>query len=137
MKRDRPDDSFRRVLATRAREMRREPSLAERKLWSYLRNDQFMNLRFRRQYRIGPYIADFFCPSLKLVVELDGDTHTEQERYDAERTAYLNENQIHVIRFTNFEVIGNIDAVLDALERCCASRLPPLPSPLPGYGERE
>ncbi len=137
MRRSRPDEPFRRILTTRARAMRRKPSLAERKLWSHLRNDQFMGLRFRRQYRIGQYIADFFCPAIKLVVELDGDRHSEQADYDAERTRFLNEIQIHVIRFTNFEVIENMDGVLIELEKCCASRLPPLPHPLPEYEQRE
>ena len=137
MKRARPNEPFRRILTHRAQRMRREPSLAERKLWSYLRNDQFMGLRFRRQFRIGVYVADFYCAKANLVIELDGDSHSDQVEYDEERTAYLNEYGIHVIRFTNFDVIENIDGVLDALERSCASRLPPLPNPLPEYGARE
>ena len=137
MKRERPAESFRRRLADRARDMRREPSLAERKLWLHLGNDQFMGLRFRRQFRIGPYIVDFYCASLELVIELDGDSHSDQEQYDRERTAYLNEYGVRVVRYRNFDVLGNAEGVLVDLRRCCASRLPPLPSPLPGYGERE
>jgi very-short-patch-repair endonuclease len=137
MKRERPSEPFRQTLTRRAQSMRREPSLAERKLWSYLRNDQFMGLRFRRQFRIGVYVADFYCAKVKLVVELDGDSHSDQVEYDNDRTDFLNGHGIHVIRFTNFDVIENIEGVLDALGGCCASRLPPLPSPLPEYGERE
>jgi very-short-patch-repair endonuclease len=81
--------------------------------------------------------VDFYCASLKLVIELDGDSHSDRERYDRERTAYLNDYGVRVVRYTNFDVLGNMDGLLADLRRCCASRLPPLPSPLPACGERE
>jgi very-short-patch-repair endonuclease len=74
---------------------------------------------------------------LKLVIELDGDSHSGQEEYDRKRTTYLNECGLHVVRAANFDVLGNVEGMLAELQQCCASRLPPLPSPLPACGERE
>ncbi len=104
---------------TRAIELRKEPTPAERKLWAVIRNDQ-LGVNFRRQHAIGKYIPDFVCIEKKLVIELDGSQHLEQEVYDEERTKYLNSLGCKVIRFWNNDVMKNIEgvvlAILHALE---------------------
>ena len=75
----------------RAREMRRDSTDAERRLWSYLRGRQLENFKFRRQHPIGPFIVDFCCIEVKLVVELDGSQHEVDQQYDARRTGVLEE----------------------------------------------
>ena len=120
---------FRDKLLDRARAMRKELTPAEKKLWSRLRGDQ-IGFRFRRQYRLGVYILDFFCPSTRLVVELDGDSHVEQRKYDETRTEYLASRRLQVIRFENSQVMTNVDEVVASIHRECVKNAPsPLPSP--------
>jgi very-short-patch-repair endonuclease len=95
-------------------ELRKEPTPAEAKLWSRLRDDQ-LGVTFRRQHAIGKYIPDFCSPKKKLVIELDGSQHMEQEEYDSERTIYLESQGYKVIRFWNNDVINNIDGVILAI----------------------
>jgi very-short-patch-repair endonuclease len=96
------------VLRDRARAMRRKMTQAEVKLWSRIRGDQIGGLRFRRQHAIGPFIADFFCPAKRLIIEVDGDSHFEPEQgqYDKHRTSYFAELGLHELRFTNPDVFG-------------------------------
>ena len=96
----------------RVGELRKELTPAENKLWAYLRPMREDGLRFRRQYAIGQYIADFCAPRNKLVVELDGSQHLAQEEYDEERTRYLEARGYRVIRFWNDEVMNNIEGVM-------------------------
>lgn len=111
-------------LQARAKELRRELTPAEKKLWARLRNGQINGAQFRRQHAVGTYIVDFFCAKAKLVIEVDGDTHAEQVEYDAKRTAWLNEQRHYrVLRFTNDEVYRQIEAVVEAIE--AAVREPP------------
>lgn len=111
-------------LQARAKELRRELTPAEKKLWARLRNGQINGAQFRRQHAVGTYIVDFFCAKAKLVIEVDGDTHAEQVDYDAKRTAWLNEQKHYrVLRFTNDEVYRQIEAVVEAIE--AAVREPP------------
>ena len=77
-----------------ARELRRRPTPAEELLWAGLRKRQAKGLKFRRQHPIGPYIVDFYCAALRLVVEIDGGYHRERGEEDAERSAYLRERGI-------------------------------------------
>ncbi len=104
---------------TRAIELRKELTPAERRLWSRIRNDQ-LGVNFRRQHAIGNYIPDFVCIEKKLVIELDGGQHLEQQEYDEERTGNLNLLGYKVIRFWNNDVMKNMDGViltlLNALE---------------------
>ena len=72
-----------------ARKLRQTSTIPEVKLWQYLRNRQFMGLKFRRQFPVGPYVVDFVCLSHKLVIELDGGQHAEQLDYDNQRTEYI------------------------------------------------
>ena len=95
-------------------QLRKESTPAERKLWSRIRNDQ-LGVTFRRQHAVGNYIPDFCCPEAKLIIELDGSQHLEQEEYDEERTEYLVSEGYRVIRFWNNDVIINIDGVILAI----------------------
>jgi very-short-patch-repair endonuclease len=103
-------------MQARARELRREMTPAERKLWSRIRFGQLDGAHFRRQHAVDRFIVDFFCARAKLVVEVDGDSHAIQVEYDAARTDWLNEQKHYrVLRFTNREVQHNIEAVLEAI----------------------
>ncbi len=105
------------VLRDRRRELRNNPTEAEKVLWSHLRKRRVNGLRFLRQYGVGPYILDFFCPKLRLAIELDGSGHAEAETrvYDEERTNYLRVEDIRVIRFWNDDVLKNIEGVLSKI----------------------
>ena len=98
----------------RAIQLRKESTPAEQKLWSRIRNDQ-LGVTFRRQHAIGAYIPDFCSPSAKLIIELDGSQHFEQENYDAERTSYLESQGYKVIRFWNNDVMKDIESVIRAI----------------------
>lgn len=80
-------------------------------LWSKLRNNQ-LGFKFKRQYSVGPYVLDFYCPLKKLVIEVDGSHHIENKEYDLERSNYLSIFGIKVIRFWNNEINTNIDGVI-------------------------
>jgi very-short-patch-repair endonuclease len=95
----------------RAGELRKEPSPAEGKLWAFLRTLREDGIRFRRQYAIGPYIADFCTPRLKLIIEVDGSQHIEQQEYDFSRTRFLETKGFRVIRFWNAEVMNQFEDV--------------------------
>lgn len=116
--------------------MRHDATQPERRLWNAIRADQLGGARFRRQVVIGRYIVDFECrrPTM-LIVEVDGDTHAERRDYDAARTTFLNSRGYRVIRFTNDDVMTNIDGVLLTVGRALLT--PPLPDLLPASGERE
>jgi very-short-patch-repair endonuclease len=113
------------VLVPRARAMRREMTSAERHLW--YRCLTGLPWKFRRQRPFGRFIVDFYCPSLKLVIEVDGDSHFDEaaEAYDRERTTYLNSLGLEVVRFTNLEVIRQTEAVSAKLHRICMQRETP------------
>jgi very-short-patch-repair endonuclease len=83
------------------RELRKNLTAAEATLWKFLQNRQLKGKKFRRQHGVGKYILDFYCPSLKLAIELDGDPHFSEEgiRHDEIRTAFLKTLNIRVIRF--------------------------------------
>jgi elongation factor P--(R)-beta-lysine ligase len=98
----------------RAGKLRKESTPAERKLWSRIRNDQ-LGVTFRRQHAVGNYIPDFCSPKAKLIIELDGSQHLEQEEYDEERTKYLESLGYKVIRFWNSDVTNNIDGIILAI----------------------
>jgi very-short-patch-repair endonuclease len=110
----------------RRRTLRRRSTPAEQALWNYLRARRFHDLKFRRQYSIGNYIVDFYCPEKRLVVEIDGEGHSteQQQAYDEARTAWLNTMYVKVIRFSNGEVIDNIAGVLIKLECITTSPSP-------------
>ena len=88
-------------LLERARANRKNPTSAEKVMWSLLRNRRFQGLKFVRQHPIGAYEIDFVCRSKKLVIELDGDRHYRGEKADAARTKILQRMGYHVVRFWN------------------------------------
>ena len=96
----------------RAAELRREPTPAETKLWARLRAHRLGGIGFRRQHAIGPFIVDYCAPRQKLIIELDGSQHLDQEEYDAERSAFLESMGYRVLRFWNSDVINNVEGVL-------------------------
>lgn len=106
-------------LKTFRKDLRNNGTPAEATLWLSLKNKQLDGRKFRRQFSVENYILDFYCPSEKLAVELDGaDHYTEAgSEYDEERTRFLNSKGIKVIRFENKEVFENIGGVLDEIKR--------------------
>ena len=100
---------------TRAKELRHDPTPAEIKLWARLRAHRMADVHFRNQHAIGNYIVDFCAPRKKLVIELDGSQHLQQEEYDIERTAFLKSKGYKVLRFWNMDVMNNIDSVLNVI----------------------
>ena len=100
----------------RAGELRKEPTPAEQKLWAYLRGNKLKGASFRRQHAIGNYIVDFCSIKSKLIIELDGSQHLEQEEYDLERSAFLESQGYKVIRFWNNDVMNEIDNVIRAID---------------------
>jgi very-short-patch-repair endonuclease len=97
--------------------LRKTETPMERKLWRYLRNKQLDGYRFRQQHGFGPYVLDFYCPALRLCIELDGEVHDDPQvkLKDEIRTEFLNENRICVIRFSNDEVEKDINSVLNKI----------------------
>jgi very-short-patch-repair endonuclease len=100
----------------RAGELRRNLTPAEQRLWAVLRNQQINGVRFRRQHAIGNFIVDFCAPHQKLIIELDGSQHLEQEHYDAERTAFLESQGYRVLRFWNMDVMKDLRGVITAIQ---------------------
>ena len=107
--------TYRRSLTTRARALRRDPTPAEKKLWYEFLRD--LPYRFTRQKPLGHYVADFYCSSRRLVIELDGDSHYTEaaQRYDERRTASLELQGLRVARFTNTEVLQDFESVCGAV----------------------
>lgn len=102
------------VLFEYARKLRLNETDAEKELWKYLCNKKINGLRFRRQHPILYFIADFFCPSAKLVIEVDGGVHNipAQFEYDKNRDNELAAYGLKILRFTNAEVMNDIDEVI-------------------------
>jgi very-short-patch-repair endonuclease len=111
---------------TNARNLRKNMTDVERLLWSKIRGRQLRGFRFRRQHPIGRYIVDFVCIELKLIVEMDGGQHGDQQQYDMNRTQWLQTKGYKVIRFWNNDVIDDLEGVMQAIY----NHLPPSqPSP--------
>jgi len=123
------------TLLSRARQMRSEPTDAERKLWEGLRRGSF-DVKFKRQHPVGGYIVDFYCPQRKLIIELDGGQHMESAEYDERRTVVLAKDGFRVLRFWNNDVLENIDGVLDIIMQALQRAPSPPPSPMDKW-ERE
>ncbi len=88
--------------------------MAEDVLWQYVRDRKLSGYKFYRQYSVGPYILDFYCPKIRLAIELDGKSHeqTETRIYDKERSRYLQSLDIHTIRFQNHEILSDLAGVV-------------------------
>jgi len=107
----------------RARDLRKPLTPAEQKLWPYLRDGRLGGYKFRRQHPIGSFIVDFCCVEAKLVVEIDGESHSDSQKHDRERTRLLTSQRYQVIRFWNTEVLSNLEGVLKTiLSKCEAER---------------
>jgi len=117
-------------LEGRRQNLRKQQTEAERIFWNIVRGRKFSNLKFRRQFSVGPYILDFYCPEIGLAVEIDGGQHATEVAYDDARTKFINKLGIKVIRFWNNDLTKNASGVYDELARIVAT--PPdltLPSP--------
>ena len=112
-----------------ARTLRAEMTDAERLIWHSLRGNQILNSRFRRQFPVGSYIADFACIDRKLIVELDGGQHQDQIVYDEKRTIFLQAQGWQVLRFWNNDVLNNLEGVLARIVDGLTSLPPSQPSP--------
>ncbi|KAA0206006.1 endonuclease domain-containing protein [Candidatus Uhrbacteria bacterium] len=112
-------------LKERRRELRKQMTPVEHLLWSKLRGRRFLGLKFNRQFSVECFILDFYCPELRIGVELDGFQHLSEQgtAHDAERKTILNEHHIFTIRFMNHE-LSNLDGVLNKLRSFCLNRLP-------------
>ena len=111
------------IILAHARELRHPQTLAEATIWRHLRNRN-LEFKFRRQHPIERFIVDFSCAEVKLCIEIDGDTHLEQEQqeYDSARTEVLASIGCSVIRFANNDVRNNIDAVAQEILDICGER---------------
>jgi very-short-patch-repair endonuclease len=101
----------------RRKELRNEGTAAEAVLWTYLQKRQLLGKKFRRQYSIGPYVVDFYCPECSLIVELDGARHFSilREDYEAERSRYLQKQNLQILRFENRILRENAESVLETI----------------------
>ena len=129
------DASTYQLLLDKAREMRKNPTEAEAVLWNYL-SDNKMGVHFRRQHPVYGYIPDFVCLSEKIIIEIDGGYHFEgdQPEKDEERTSYLNKEGFVVLRFTNEEVLCDIDNTLEEITNILAHNTDTIQTPLPSGG---
>jgi very-short-patch-repair endonuclease len=120
------------------RRLRRHQTDAERSLWFKLRDRRLGGWKFRRQMSLNGFVVDFCCPDAKLVIELDGGPHVDQQAKDSRRTNNLETSGYLVLRFWNNDVLRNIDGVLDEISNTINQQSfePPHPTPLP-HGERE
>lgn len=100
--------------------LRNKPSKPEFIMWQYLRKKQLNGYKFRRQVGIGRYVVDFYCPQLKLVIEIDGESHyvDDAPAQDRVRQEEIEALGIRVLRFTNTEVMNNIDGVIQKIAKC-------------------
>ena len=115
-------------MAGQPNRLRATITFAETAMWALLRRRGFEGWKFRRQTRIGPWIADFCCYDLKLVIELDGGVHRLREAEDGARDADLARRGFTVLRFGNEAVLTNPNLMPEAIRRHAAGRTPPHPS---------
>jgi very-short-patch-repair endonuclease len=109
--------------------MRSNPTPAEQKMWLVLRANRFENKQFTRQTIVPPYIVDFASKAARLIIEIDGDTHFAEDRYDARRTEFLESLGYRVLRFGNNDALKNLEGVLSVVTK--ALRDTPLPTLFP------
>jgi very-short-patch-repair endonuclease len=126
----------------RARRLRRDSTTAELRLWNRVRSRAIDGHKFVRQEPIGPYIADFVCRERRLIIELDGGQHADNER-DRVRDRWLQQHDYRVLRFWNNDVMSNMEGVLETIANALRAETPPHPvsafgenRPLPAGGER-
>ena len=114
-----------------SRELRKNSTLSEVLLWKEIRGKKMKGYQFMRQKPIGKYIVDFYCSWLKLVIEIDGDTHTGKDKYDIKRQKYLESLGLKVMRFLDIEIKKNLQGVLIAINNWIET------TPLPPFNKGE
>jgi very-short-patch-repair endonuclease len=107
------------LVRQRAKELRWPQTPAEAALWERLQNKQLYGLKFRRQHPLHHFILDFYCHAHHLVIEVDGGIHQQQQDYDAARTEWLTQRGFKVIRFSNEEVLHDLETVLQKIAKAC------------------
>jgi very-short-patch-repair endonuclease len=125
----------RKIPLVRAKALRKAMTEVEKRLWYHLRAHRLLGMKFKRQKPIGPYIVDFACPALSLVIEVDGGQHSENAAYDRQRDIWLHKYGYTVLRFWNNEVMENMEGVLERIADAVRDQAPSPPSPLPQAGE--
>ncbi len=126
---------YNKTLTQKARENRKSPTPAEKKIWTDILQGKKLNeLKFSRQKPLDEYIVDFYCSKVLLAIEIDGDSHAEQKHYDQKRTERLKALGVTVIRYTNEEVMNNISGVYEDLKIKIVNLKQPPRSPLSGGG---
>ena len=121
----------------RAKQLRREMTIAERKLWGAIRGSRFEGAKFRREQPIGSFIADFVCQEHRLIIEADGSQHSDS-RSDERRTAFLESKGYRVLRFWNNDILNNLDGVAQVIAAAISTPHPARAaheSPAPTRGE--
>lgn len=120
----------------RCRNLRKKQTEAEKKLWSIVRNRQLSGIKFRRQFSIGRYILDFYCPEYMVGIESDGGQHYEDKGGESDeiRTKELKELGVEIIRFSDREVLTNIDGVYEIIRKVLEEKIKPLTSILSPAG---
>lgn len=120
------------VFKGRRKELRANQTEAEKILWEQLRGRKLEKCKFWRQYSVGPYILDFYCPQIRLAIEIDGIQHQDAVEYDEEREKYLTAQDIKTIRYKNNEVVNALDKVMKKIRHHINQIFP-----LPLNGKRE
>jgi very-short-patch-repair endonuclease len=123
----------------RSRELRKNQTDAEKELWAILRNRQLNGVKFRRQFPVGSYILDFYCPDHRLGIEADGGQHYERKGrvQDDLRTRELNKLGIAIIRFSDHEILTNSEGVFEVIQKAIAKKRCSAPSPHPSPRQGE
>lgn len=126
-------------MLTYSRELRKNQTDAERRLWMHLRGRRLAGFKFKRQIMFKPYIVDFVCLERKLILELDGSQHQDAAEYDSKRTSYLVSLGFHVMRFWNNAIMTNLNGVLESVRLYLTNPHPlyELPSPTIGRGDNQ
>ena len=121
-----------------ARENRKNLTVPEKKIWHEILARKQTGYKFLRQHPFGHYITDFYCRELKLIIEIDGDSHSIQGEYDCQRTSYFEARGLKVLRFNNRDVLSNIDGIKEFLFGEISKATPSIPLRLrvPTFGEK-
>ena len=124
----------RRQISPHASRLRRDMTDVERAIWAALRNRQLEGFKFRRQATVGPFVVDFLCVEVALVIELDGGQHSEEA--DRGRTEFLEGRGLRVMRFWNSDVVDNFDGVIEAIRMALLQKKKTLTQPSPARSGR-
>jgi len=124
---------YRDHLTPRARDLRQTPTRAEKIIWQFLRRKRIGSLKWRRQQPVGSFIVDFYCPELKLVIELDGASHADKGQQDTVRQSYLEEQGLTVLRFLNGHVYQRKEDVFNTIRHVCISMAGQSPDTSPDH----